>query len=60
MPKTRHIKIAGQQWELAFRSLKRRQLCEYDRRRVSVADQTLAVCETQPSGDASQRGLQVL
>jgi len=39
MRKTRHIKIAGQQWQLAFRSLKRRQLCglcEYDKRTISI------------------------
>ena len=38
-PRSQAIRVCGQQWELAFRSLKRRQLCglcEYDRKRVSV------------------------
>ena len=39
MPKTRHIKIAGRPWQLAYRSLKRRHLyglCDYNSRTITI------------------------
>jgi len=39
MPKTRHIKIASQPWQLVYRSLKRRHLCgqcDYNTRTITM------------------------